>query len=194
MENQFFYSTLNQLHPITAKAWDDLNMTLEEKNIRKNAFLISEGEKASYCYFLVEGVVRVFYSNGESEYNKTFFVEGTFPTPLTALLSAAPSQLNFQALTPVKLLRFSYASFRGLFNTHRCLELLFLKIMEFNWIKKEQHDIRMVTNSATVNYQIFQEEFPKLEQLIPQYHIASYLGITPIQLSRIRAKLANSAS
>ena len=64
-----------------------------------------------------------------------------------------------------------------------------LRVMEREWIVKERHDIRMVTNDATTNYQIFREEFPGLENLIPQYHIASYLGITPIQLSRIRRGL-----
>ena len=66
-----------------------------------------------------------------------------------------------------------------------------LAILEQEWIKKEQHEIRMVTNDATTNYIIFREEFPGLENLIPQYHISSYLGITPVQLSRIRAQLAN---
>jgi CRP-like cAMP-binding protein len=65
-------------------------------------------------------------------------------------------------------------------------------ILEQVWIKKERHDIRMVTNDATTNYQIFKKEYPSLENEIAQYHIASYLGITPIQLSRIRARLLKS--
>ncbi len=65
-----------------------------------------------------------------------------------------------------------------------------LRILELEWIKKERHDIRMVTNDATTNYLVFRKEYPGLENQIPQYHIASYLGITPIQLSRIRARLA----
>ena len=54
---------------------------------------------------------------------------------------------------------------------------------------KERHDIRMVTEDATANYLTFRKELPGLEDLVPQYHIASYLGVTPVQLSRIRAKL-----
>jgi CRP-like cAMP-binding protein len=115
-----------------------------------------------------------------------------FPTPLTALLSNTPCEISFQALTKCTLLRFSYRKFKGLFEKHRCLESFMLCIMEQLWIKKERHDICMVTNDATTNYLIFRKEYPDLENKIPQYHIASYLGITPIQLSRIRARLVKS--
>ena len=149
-----------------------------------------EGAKAYHCYYLVDGIVRVFYTKDGNEYNKTFFIPGTFPTPIAALLTENPTHLSFQALTHCEFVQFSYKSFRVLFEKHRCLESLMLSIMEQEWIKKERHDIRMVTNDATTNYLIFREEYPGLENLIPQYHISSYLGITPIQLSRIRAQLA----
>ncbi|MCB0279690.1 MAG: Crp/Fnr family transcriptional regulator [Calditrichaeota bacterium] len=89
---------------------------------------------------------------------------------------------------------FSYKAFRDLFERHRCFERFLLTVMEQEWIKKERHDIRMVTNDAKTNYQIFRSDFPDLEMQIPQYHIASYLGITPIQLSRIRADLTKTKS
>ncbi|WP_020527853.1 Crp/Fnr family transcriptional regulator [Flexithrix dorotheae] len=189
---QFFYKNLNSINPLTDSAWRDLKSFTRAKNFKAGDFLVLEGQKSRYCYFLEEGIVRVFYNNAGTEYNKTFFIPGTFPTTLTALLTDTSSKISLQALTPTKVVQFSYIDFRQLFDQHRCLERLFLKIMEQIWIKKERHDIHMVTNDATTNYLIFQKEFPGVEQLIPQYHIASYLGVTPIQLSRIRAKLAKS--
>jgi len=183
---------LQSIHPLTQEAWDDLKPLLEPLSLKRSEYLIQAGEVARYCYILTEGVVRVFYNKEGNEYNKTFFVSGTFPTPLTALISGTPCAISFQALVPGQALRFSYQAFRDLFKSHRCLESLFRVILEQIWIKKERHDIHMVTNDATTNYHIFQQEFPTLENQIPQYHIASYLGITPIQLSRIRAQLAKS--
>lgn len=180
---------LNSIFPITDEAWIDFEKLLLENTLERNAYLLKEGENAFQCYLLVNGVIRVFYSNEGSEYNKTFFTKGMFPTPITALVSGQPSYLSFQALTDCSLIQFSYEKFTDLFKQHRCLESLMLRIMEREWIKKERHDIQMVTNDATTNYLIFREEYPSLENLIPQYHIASYLGITPIQLSRIRAQL-----
>ena len=192
MEADQLYHILNQISPVTEAAWADFYPSFQTLELNRNEYLVRQGSTVHDCYLLIDGVIRVYYSKDGNEYNKTFFISGTFPTPLTALLSDSPCALSFQALTHSKLVRFSYKGFRNLFEKHRCLESLLLRILEEIWIKKERHDIRMVTNNATTNYLIFQQEFPGLENLIPQYHIASYLGITPIQLSRIRTQLAKS--
>lgn len=192
METQQLFEKLNAISPITKEAWIDFEQLLESTTLDRNEFLVRAGDKTYYCYLLVKGVIRVFYSTEGTDYNKTFFIPGMFPTALTALLTESPSQLSFQALVPCQLIKFSYSKFRALFQKHRSLERLMLRIIEGEWIKKEKHDIQMVTNDATTNYLIFREAYPELENIIPQYHIASYLGITPIQLSRIRARLAKS--
>ncbi len=192
MDTLKIYDNLNSISPLTDDSWSDLQYLFEPLELKRNKYLIREGSRVSYCYVLIEGVVRVFYDKEGNEYNKTFFIPGMFPTPLTALLSDAPSFLSFQALLPSQLIRFSYKGFRKLFPKHQCLESLMLRILEREWINKERRDIQMVTNNATTNYLIFRDEYPGLENQIPQYHIASYLGITPIQLSRIRSQLAKS--
>jgi CRP-like cAMP-binding protein len=189
MESDNIYKTLNAISPITTEAWADMQGLFTPVELNRNDYLVREGSRVNSCYILIEGVVRVYYNKEGNEYNKTFFMPGTFPTALTALLSDTPSLLSFQALLPSHLIEFSYYEFRALFEKHRCLESLLLGILEQIWIKKEIHDIQMVTNDATTNYMIFRQTYPELENLIPQYHIASYLGITPIQLSRIRAQL-----
>lgn len=192
MEFEEVYYAINSIHPITDEAWQDFSDLLESIELKRNDYLIRQGNLVHHCYMLTEGVVRVFYSKEGNEYNKTFFIPGMFPTPLTALLSKKPCHISFQALNECELLKFSYKEFRALFNKHRCLEQMMLSILEREWIAKEEHDIHMVTNDATTNYELFKKKYPDLENLIPQYHIASYLGVTPIQLSRIRAQLSKS--
>lgn len=193
MEIAKIFPVLNRIYPVTEEAWADMHLLFKPLVLKRNDYLVREGSRVNACYLLTEGVIRVYYNKEGFEYNKTFFIPGMFPTPLTALLSNTPSALSFQALIPSQLIEFSYHGFRKLFNKHRCLESLMLRILEQEWIKKEKHDIQMVTNDATANYLIFRETYPDLENQIPQYHIASYLGITPIQLSRIRAQLASSS-
>jgi len=192
METKYIHKVLSDIYPITEEAWAAMELLLEPLELGRNDYLVREGARVDSCYLLLEGVVRVFYNKEGNEYNKTFFIPGMFPTPLTALVSNTPSLLSFQALLPSRLLKFSYVKFTSLFEEHRCLESMMLHLLEQLWIKKERHDIRMVTNDATTNYLIFRQDYPELESRIPQYHIASYLGITPIQLSRIRAQLARS--
>lgn len=192
MESPEVFEILNRISPITEESWYRFIPLLKPVEVGRNKYLIQEGDRVTECFLLLDGVIRVYYNKEGNEYNKTFFMPGTFPTPLTALLTHSTSDLSFQALTPCTLVKFSYGGFTQLFDENRSLETLMRKILEGIWIKKERHDIRMVTNDATTNYLLFREDFPNLENLIPQYHIASYLGITPIQLSRIRAQLTKS--
>jgi CRP-like cAMP-binding protein len=193
MNSQDIFQSLSQISPITLDSWAHLEELLGEVSLDRNEYLVRDGERTHHVNLLTEGVIRVFYNKGGTEYNKTFFIPGMFPTAITSLLSDNPSQLSFQALTSARLIRFPYKKFRALFEEHRCLETFMLRVLEIEWINKERHDIQMVTNDATTNYLIFRENYPNLENLIPQYHIASYLGITPIQLSRIRSQLTKSS-
>ena len=72
------------------------------------------------------------------------------------------------------------------------LERLGRKIAEFYFLEKEQKEIEMALLDADKRYLIMREKFPSIELIIPQYHIASYLGISPTQLSRIRRKFKDS--
>lgn len=192
MDFENIHQSLNSISAITPQAWSDFKILLKPLEIKKGAYLIKSGVRVHNCYILQKGLIRVYYSNDSNEYNKTFFTPNTFPTPISALISKEPCALSFQALLDAELVQFSYEGFKALFKKHQCLESLMLRILEIQWIKKEKHDIEMVTNDATTNYLIFRKQFPTLENQITQYHIASYLGITPIQLSRIRAQLSKS--
>lgn len=189
METPSLFSVIEALSPIDARARKDMEALTAPRTFKKNEYLLREGDRVDDCFFLEEGVVRVFFNSDGNEYNKTFFVPGMFPTAITALISGNPSLISFQALTDCSVISFSYSAFKDLFGKHRSLETLMLRIMEVEWIKKERHDILMVTEDATSRYREFRKNYPGLEQQIPQYHIASYLGITPIQLSRIRSRL-----
>lgn len=186
---------LNSYTLLTDEAWADLSALFTPKQLKRGEYLYREGDRPHNGSMLLDGVLRVFYTRADGvEYNKNFFVPGMSPTPITSLISKQPCALNFQALTDASLLTFNFAKFLQLTEKHDCLNRFYRSMLEQLWMHKERQEIMMVTNDATTNYKLFQEQFTNLEQQIPQYHIASYLGITPIQLSRIRAKLSHSNS
>lgn len=78
-------------------------------------------------------------------------------------------------------------TFESLYKRHRCWETLGRKLAEGLYIKKEMKERLLLMNTAEERYLQFLKEFPGLEKRVPQYHIASYLGITPVSLSRIRS-------
>ncbi len=197
----YFYSVdiadlrniLSTFSPLSDDAWHDLSDLFEPCNLKRNEFLFREGDRPHNGSMLLKGVLRVFYTRADGvEYNKNFFVPGMSPTPITALTTGAPSAISFQALTDAELVMFNFKKLMTLTEKHAQLNIMYRKILEQLWAHKERQEIQMVTNDALTNYNIFREQFPGLEQEIPQYHIASYLGITPIQLSRIRAQMSKT--
>jgi len=91
-------------------------------------------------------------------------------------------------MTDCELLVADYHSFTQLFDKHPRIERIARMTAEQFFIQKEKREIDLVMLEAKDRYLILKEEHPSLEQLIPQYHIASYLGVTATQLSRIRAQ------
>ena len=185
---------IEEISAISDRSWTAFTALLSPKQVPKGGIFCREGDLAREAAFIKEGVMRAFFRDAEgAEYNKTFFCEGNLACSLASVLSGQPSYLTFEALSPVSLLVFNYQEFQGLFAQHRDLESLLRKLLEQKWVvEKEQREIRLVTTKATERYLHFQKEYPGLENRIPQYHIASYLGISPTQLSRIRRKLMES--
>ena len=118
-----FKTAIESVQPLDSGAWNDLSKLLTLKQYKKNDYISQEGEMAYNAVYLIDGIVRVFYRNKDgAEYNKTFFVPGMFPTPLTALLTGAPNLINFQALTDCDTIEMNFTDFRSLFKKHPSLE------------------------------------------------------------------------
>jgi len=187
---------VEQFQPFTDAAWEDLSNLFSYRALKKGELFVKEGEYNDHLAFVIDGALRAYYLDAKGDfYNKTFFIANTFAASLASILQGIPSFLNFDALVDTQLWQASYTEMTKLFNKHHCIERMVRKIIEFEWvIKKEQRELRLVLTDAAERYAYFQEEYPGLESKIPQYHIASHLGITPIQLSRIRAQRRNGGS
>lgn len=161
----------------------------KEEKFNKGDMLASRGEYSRSIAFVKFGVLRAFYRNSNGkEYNKTFFTENSFVGAYSSLITGEKNLIEIECLTNCKLLLASYKEFTALYETHPQTERLSRILAENFFVTKEKREIELVTLEAKDRYVIFQKDHPALEQRIPQYHIASYLGVSPTQLSRIRAQ------
>ena len=161
--------------------------------LQKNDFFVREGEYAQQIGFLKEGIARAFFLNKEGkEYSKQFFVAPTIIGAYSSLITKQPNQIAQQALTDCQILVADFPAIEALYDQFHDLERLGRKIAEFYFLEKEQKEIEMALLDADKRYILMRERFPMIESIIPQYYIASYLGISPTQLSRIRKKLHHS--
>ncbi len=160
-----------------------------ENQFKKNEYLVKEGEYATKLAFISSGVMRAFFRNDQgSEYNKTFFTASNFAAAYSSVITKQKNHINIQCLTDCTILVADFGKVVDLYDDYPKIERLARILAEYKFAIKEKREIELVTLEASERYQIFQKEHPNLENLIPQYHIASYLGVTPTQLSRIRAK------
>lgn len=181
----------NSLSPVSNESWEQFSALFTPKILKKGDYFITSGQTAKEIGFLETGVVRAFYRNNEgTEYNKHFFANPCFIGGYSSLITGTPNQINQQALTECKILTAKYTEIQSLYKTCPDIERAARILAELFFVQKEQREIEIVLLDADKRYEIFQKDFPQLEQQIPQYHIASYLGITPTQLSRIRKKLS----
>lgn len=187
------FNYINAISPIKEKTFVELQNLFKPIKLKKNEFFVDDGSYANEIGFLQKGIVRAFFLNEEGkEYSKQFFVGPSLIGAYTSLLTRQPAKIAQQALTDCELLVADYRALEKLFDTHHDLERLGRKIAEYYFLEKEQKEIEMALLDADKRYLIMRKKFPAIESQIPQYYIASYLGISPTQLSRIRRKLLES--
>jgi CRP-like cAMP-binding protein len=181
----------NNLTPISTESWSKLGALFTPKVLKKGNYFITDTQTAREIGFLENGIVRAFYRNNEAiEYNKHFFVNPCFIGGYASLITKTPNQVNQQALSDCYIQVAKYTDIQALYQTCPDIERAARILAEQFFVQKEQREIEIVLLHADKRYQIFQKDFPQLEQQIPQYHIASFLVITPTQLSRIRKKIS----
>lgn len=184
---QELHQYLNKITPLSEETWGKLAGLFVEKKLNKQAYFSKAGIVAHKIAFLQKGVVRSFYTNHDGqEFNKNFFVAPAIIGAYTSLITHTPNKLAQQALTNCLIWEADHDKVKNLYDTCPDLERLARLRAEYYFVEKEIREVNLLTLDAKEHYQFFQKQYPSLEQQIPQYHIASYLGITPTQLSRIR--------
>jgi CRP-like cAMP-binding protein len=186
--NSPLLSTIRSLVQIPPEEAIKFQATVREQRLEKGDLFVRAGEVPRRMAFVVTGLFRYFYSNQKgAEYTKGFFPENHFINSYTAMVQERPSHYAIEALEDSMILSFDYSDWRELVKGHSCWSLLLLAQLQKGFMKKESRERELLLFTAAQRYQSFLEEYPQLEGRIKQHLIASYLGITPVALSRIRS-------
>lgn len=163
--------------------------SFETKNYKKNQPILQFGETEKELRFLDSGIIREFYANNGKEKNIDFFLANEFVTDFYSFVSEKPTRKNQECVTDVQIRTLSKEKFLHFLREYSCGKLFVDEIFQRIIEKKEQDEFGQFINTAEENYKILLQHQPIWLQQIPQYHIASYLGITPETLSRIRKRI-----
>jgi CRP-like cAMP-binding protein len=152
---------------------------------------LQEGEPCKYLAFVEKGVLRSYNVDSKGvEHIIHFAMEGWWMGDIYSFLSGEPSGYNIDAIEDAELLMITLDGFEQMMVKVPRMERYFRILFQNNIISKERRLISSISYSAEEKYLRLVESSPELLQRIPLNLVASYLGITPETLSRIRKKLA----
>ena len=163
--------------------------TLSLRRFEEEAYLVQHGERSETLYLLETGLVRLFYTTPDGkERNKGFYSAGQITGPVSAAMTSSPAPFTIQALEPVEALCFRYSDLLEAAGQSAEMALLFRHMLAEAFIRNEQREALLLTCNAEQRYQSLLEHEPYLLERVAQFHLASYLGVDAVTLSRLKKK------
>lgn len=185
------YPYLNTISPLSKQSFTELAQLLTYQTSAKDELFIKRDKANGLEYILLEGICRSFVYNPEGEEITIGFFQGKaiLPPHITRTIGEK-SILYFQALTPLELVIFDAQAFVNLMIENLEIRTFGNTVLKNELLHKVDKEIGLATLPAKERLLAFRKRFRMLENLVPHPHIASYLGITNISLSRLRGELA----
>ena len=181
---------INRVVLLTEEEETTLRGLISSRKLLKGQYFLQQGDICKYSGFIVKGCTKTFYVDDEGQEHVVMFsIEDWWTSDMGSYIAQKPADFNVQCLENTELIQFSYENQEQMMREIPKLERVFRIIIERAFVASQKRIVRNMSMSAKDRYLIFRSEYPKIEQRIPQYLIASYLGITKEFLSKIKSQL-----
>lgn len=187
---KFLSAFINNFHVLPKESYQKLLKISKVKNVLKKGIITKIGEIPNDFYILKSGVVRSYYrdENGK-EYIRSLFTPCSLTGSFGALAINKPSKLTYECLTDCQLFAINFKELKKLIPTDIDITILYANALESIFLLFESRIYDLSVLDATERYLKLKQQIPGIDNMIPQYHIASYLNISAVQLSRIRKNI-----
>jgi CRP-like cAMP-binding protein len=155
----------------------------------KKTLVLRKGEIENYLSFIEEGVIRFYIPKDENDMTFTFAFGNGFVSAYDSFLTRSPSIYHVETLTKTILWRLKYDDLQTIYSETTVGNAIGRHASEDLFIRKSKRELSLLNNTAEERYLKLFTEQPNLIQQIPLKYIASYIGITPQALSRIRKRI-----
>lgn len=179
---------IKTIHPVSAEAEKALLEICTEVQFNKGADVQPIGHTCKTIYFVKEGCVRIYYFKDGVDITESFEFENAMVARAESLFTGKPSRKGIQAIEDSALIAIDSNKLFKLFDSHPGLERLFRKIIETAYVNTVNRLESLQFHTAEDRYFNLLKDHPNILKRVPLKYIASYLGITPVSLSRIRAQ------
>ncbi|SHH91973.1 cAMP-binding domain of CRP or a regulatory subunit of cAMP-dependent protein kinases [Flavobacterium sp. CF108] len=180
----------NQFFPLNDKEQEEIIRLFSKRAIRRKGYLLQEGDICRHYFFIVSGCFKMFAVDpAGKEHNLQFSVENDWISDLQSFYEQKPSRLYIEALEPSVVLQIQHDDLLYLFINYHKFDRNFRIITEQKYMDFQNRILQNISSTAEERYVSFVKQYPGLFNRVPNTQIASYLGITPEFLSKIRKKI-----
>ena len=181
------HSFFKRRFPITEEQAAFAETLFIPKKVKKGEFVIREGDAARYAMFVASGCLRTYIiDNKGKEHILQFSPEDWWTGDMNSFLTGMPSRSYIDAIEDTELLLFDKVAFQKLNEYIPASAPDFQNAMQKSIVASNERILSSLSSTAEERYNEFLKKYPSLPQRVPQHMIASYLGISPETLSRIR--------
>lgn len=178
---------LQTVSPMSPEAVNALETSIEHETRKRGTHLLKIGGVSHYMYFIKRGVARVHYEINGMDVTDYFAIDGQFIGGVESLFTGKPSKKGIQLLEDSEVQRINYAEFEKLCGQYHDIERAGRRMAIFAFLEGQQRIESIRFHEAKERYAELNAKYPGLINRCPLKYIASYLGITQVSLSRIRA-------
>lgn len=169
--------------------WEAFTRIVNFKKLKKKDLLLEEGQVCNFIAFVNSGILREYSFQNDKETTVDFVQENQFTSDYQSFIMHVPSKQYLEALTDVDLLILKKEAINALYDQYKIWERFGRLIIERVFCNAEAKRKKIIATSHDEQYRDFAVAYPQIVQQVPQYYIASYLGLTPEHLSRLRKKV-----
>ena len=164
----------------------------KEKNIKRKTTVLPAGKVAQEVYFIIKGCMRLYYEKDGVDISAFFFTENMFAGAYDSFTSRQKSRHSIETIEDCHVLSITYKSMQALYRELPKMNEFVRKVLEVRFFVLHQLYSSQILDSPEEPYINLLKERPDLLHRLPQHQIATYLGITPVSLSRIRNRVAKN--
>ncbi|WP_299825969.1 Crp/Fnr family transcriptional regulator [uncultured Pontibacter sp.] len=188
---ELFFQKFNEKVALSPQEQEQIKVYLTPKKLRKRQYLLQEGDVCKSIAFVEKGALRAYtVDENMNEHIIQFAIESWTISDLFSYLTAEPATYNIDSLEDAELVLITRSAHEELLRTQPKYETYIRLLITGAYIALQRRLSSNISQPAEERYTRFTDTYPAIAQRVPQHMIASYLGLTPETLSRIRKKMA----